>query len=285
VNKKVTILFWVLSLILTLVIAVYQRLTGPTHPVKGQETIGDSVVTYRLLRSYTEFQPVPVRVNVQDPDVTSQLLFRRFKTDDPWGAVDMRRVGDVLEAEIPGQPRAGKVEYSVRLSRGDKQVTLNQGRALVLRFKGAVPAFVLILHILFMFISIWLAIRTGLEALRKNGAYGALVNWTLLTVFIGGMILGPIVQKFAFSDFWTGFPFGTDLTDNKTLLAVIFWVAAYFLKNKSRWWVFAAAILMIAVYLIPHSVMGSELDYNSGKLRNKYTYHIIGNETGKPLVS
>ncbi len=274
VNKKTTIFLWILSLIMTLTIAVYQRLTGPTHPAKGTETVGEAVVNYRLLRSFTEFQHVPVAISAPDRQVTAQLLFRRYKADDPWTAADMKRNGDLLEGQIPGQPRAGKVEYSIQLTRGNETLTLNKGRSLVLRFKGAVPAFVLIIHILFMFASIWLAIRTGLEALRKNPKYDKLVNWTLSAVFIGGMILGPVVQKFAFSDFWTGFPFGTDLTDNKTLLAVIFWVAAYFLKKRSKWWVLAAAILMIAVYLIPHSAMGSELDYKTGRMNNKYSYNL-----------
>jgi hypothetical protein len=40
------------------------------------------------------------------------------------------------------------------------------------------------------------------------------------------MILGPVVQYYAFGEFWTGVPFGWDLTDNKTLVAVIFWALA-----------------------------------------------------------
>jgi hypothetical protein len=31
-------------------------------------------------------------------------------------------------------------------------------------------------------------------------------------------------------------------------------------------------VMMIVVYLIPHSVLGSELDYESGKMRNKYSF-------------
>lgn len=284
-NKKTTIFLWIFSLIITLTIAVYQRRTGPTYPVKGTEQVGEAVVNYRLLRSSTEFEKVPVVIHAADKDVAGQLLYRRYNADDPWTVVDMARNGEVLEGSIPGQPRAGKVEYSIQLERGNDRLTLNGGRSLVLRFKGAVPTFVLIIHVLFMFVSIWLAIRTGFEALRKNPKYDKLVNWTLGTVFIGGMILGPVVQKFAFSDFWTGFPFGTDLTDNKTLLAVIFWIVAYFLKKHSKWWVVAAAVMMVVVYLIPHSVMGSELDYKTGQMKNKYSYETIRQFPDKPLVS
>ena len=129
-----------------------------------------------------------------------------------------------------------------------------------------------------MFLGIWLAIRTGLEALKKAGKPEKLIPWTLAVTFIGGMILGPIVQKYAFGAFWTGFPAGTDLTDNKTLLAFLFWLMAFLLRKKSRWWALAAAILMIIAYLIPHSVAGSELDYASGRLKN---VHALNRESGE----
>ncbi len=79
------------------------------------------------------------------------------------------------------------------------------------------------------------------------------------------MILGPIVQKYAFGEFWTGFPNGTDLTDNKTLIAFIGWLLALFAvvkEKKQKFWVGFATLLMFVVFLIPHSVMGSELDYS-----------------------
>jgi hypothetical protein len=50
------------------------------------------------------------------------------------------------------------------------------------------------------------------------------------------------------------------------LFAVAFWLAAFFLRKKSRWWTLAATGLMIAVYLIPHSILGSELNYETGKV-------------------
>jgi uncharacterized membrane protein YozB (DUF420 family) len=271
VNWKKSILLWLLSLVLTLMVAIYQRMTGPTHPVRGKQTVKGETIQYRLLRSYTEFEGLPVQIRAVAPKISGQLMFRRYKTDDPWTERSMKREKQILKAEIPGQPRAGKVEYLIRVEINGERVFLNDGKPIVARFKGKVPTTFLIIHVILMFMGIWLALRTGIEALRKSGNFRRLVNWTLAVVFLGGMIFGPIVQKYAFGDFWTGFPFGIDLTDNKTLLAVIFWLAAFFLKKKSRWWVVAAAVLMLIVYLIPHSVLGSELDYNTGQMKNKYS--------------
>jgi hypothetical protein len=74
------------------------------------------------------------------------------------------------------------------------------------------------------------------------------------------------VQKYAFGAYWTGFPLGGDLTDTKILFVFCFWLAAFFLRRRSRWWTIAATVLMVAVYLIPHSILGSELDYKTGKV-------------------
>jgi len=180
----------------------------------------------------------------------------------------MVREGDELVAYLPAQPPAGKLEYFVELSNQGQTVQLVKD-AIVIRYKGRVPPFILIPHIFFMFFAMLFSLRTGIEAFVK-GPY--LLKYTILTtifLIIGGGMLGPVVQKYAFGAYWTGWPFGHDLTDNKTLIALLGWVIAWnrIRKNPAnRGWAIAAAIILIAVYLIPHSVLGSELDYGNGQV-------------------
>jgi hypothetical protein len=178
----------------------------------------------------------------------------------------MEKNGHVYTAAIPSQPPAGKVVYKVRVSNGADDQWLNHNRPVVARFKGKVPLVLLTVHVIFMFAGLLLGIRTGLEALNKSGKLENLVFLTLAVTFLGGLILGPLVQYYAFGALWTGFPLGRDLTDNKTFLVVAFWVMAFFMQKKSRYWMIAATMLMILVYLIPHSVLGSELNYQTGKV-------------------
>jgi uncharacterized BrkB/YihY/UPF0761 family membrane protein len=100
---------------------------------------------------------------------------------------------------------------------------------------------------------------------RKYKIYGLL---TLVILFIGGIILGPIVQKYAFGELWTGVPFGWDLTDNKTLIAFVFWIIAVLMNRKKehKAWTIIASVVLILIFSIPHSLFGSELDYESGKV-------------------
>ncbi|PLX11916.1 MAG: hypothetical protein C0594_03040 [Marinilabiliales bacterium] len=119
-----------------------------------------------------------------------------------------------------------------------------------------------------MFAAMLLSNLSALLAVAKRKKYRLYAMLAFLSLAIGGMILGPIVQKFAFGEFWTGIPFGYDLTDNKTLIAFIFWTLAFILNLKGRrpWVVVLAAVILLAVYSIPHSMMGSELNYSSGQI-------------------
>ena len=81
-----------------------------------------------------------------------------------------------------------------------------------------------------------------------------------LLVF-GGFVLGPIVQKLAFGAYWTGIPWGYDLTDNKMLIGGVAWIlAAVQLRGgrQARVAVVVATIVTMVVFAIPHSVWGSE---------------------------
>ncbi len=174
-----------------------------------------------------------------------------------------------MTGELPAQPPAGKLMYKVAINSGEQTQYLRE-EPVVIRFKGAVPLYILLPHILIMFMAMLYSTRTGIETLRKGNKTKNYTLITLLLLAAGGMILGPVVQKYAFGALWTGWPFGHDLTDNKTLVAFLAWIVAYLRLRKNsdnRGWAIAAAVILLLVYLIPHSMFGSELDYSTGNIR------------------
>ena len=267
-TKRKSLGLWLLALALTVVLAVYQRLNGPTQPLRGSVEIGGAKVAYKFLRSWTSHEPLPVRVS-GDGIVALRLLHRRYPLleGEAWSSTWTRAAENgSFRAFVPGQPAAGKVAYKVEVMTQSGAFRLNGGRPIVARFKDKVPAALLIVHILFMFSGLLLAFRAGLGAWLREAGWPRLTAWTLGVTVVGGLILGPIVQKFAFGAYWTGFPLGRDLTDSKTLFVALFWLAAHLLRKKGRWWTVTAALLMLIVYLIPHSLLGSELNYRTGKI-------------------
>jgi hypothetical protein len=266
-KKYKSLLIWIFAILFTLGIAIYQRVTGPTYPVSGKVTIHNKEIKFKLPRTSDSETGELVSIKVADNSVKGVFEYKRYKSNDTLTSVEMKRDGEFLIATVPPQPSAGKVQYKVTLVSGNEKMTLSDDWV-VLRYKGAVPLGVLIPHIFLMFIAMLFSTRTGLEALFKGFSTYRYCFVTLVTLFIGGGILGPIVQKYAFGAYWTGWPFGHDLTDNKTVVALLFWGIAFFklAKNKqNRKWAIIAAIMLLAVYLVPHSVLGSEIDYTQVK--------------------
>jgi len=277
-------ILWTLAVILMLGAAYYQRTTGPTKPLRGEISVGGEAVRYRLPRSEESVRDLRVAVPSPAPGSTGRVLWRRYPTDEGFTVTRMSPETDeegheILTASLPAQPAAGKLEYRIEVGTPVGILHIPEGGGfdprdavtVVMRYKDPVPLPVLISHIAFMFFAVLVGMRAGLGALAAPGNVRRL-SWTTLGLMtVGGMILGPIVQKYAFGAYWTGFPWGYDLTDNKTLIMWLAWIVACAALGRrgrtdvpgwrGRLTVFVAAVVMTVVYLIPHSLRGSELDY------------------------
>ncbi len=254
--------YWLLAIIITLVLSVYQRVTGPTHPKRVTIELNGESYKQKLPRSGVQQDEIVTLKDLPE-DAIVQLHYRRFPTKDAYSTVDFRRKDNSWQAILPVQPVAGKLQYYISVN--GKSYPDNE--PLLIRFRHDVPASILVPHILFMFASMLFAVYTFLLVVKCK-PYKKWLWITVGTLFVGGFVLGPLVQHVAFGPWWTGFPYGTDLTDNKTLLSFLFFLAALAtLKWKYNKWVVGLAVLfMIAIFSIPHSAYGSEYDYSTQQL-------------------
>ena len=265
-------LLWVLAVVLMMTSAVYQRRTGPTYPLRGTVAISGATHSYKFLRSNNSTHDARVEFPRGTGEIDGRLFYKRYPTAEPFTEVLMVAEEDQLVGLLPAQPPAGKLEYYVQIGGpgGTVRIPEDPAENVIIRFKGAVPAAVLVPHILFMFFSMLIGMRAALGAIFAQDTMRRYAWIALIGISVGGMMLGPIVQKFAFGAFWTGFPFGFDLTDNKTLIMWTVWVVACLVIGRSprkderlgRLAVVLAALVMTVVFLIPHSMRGSELDYD-----------------------
>lgn len=262
---------WIIAAIITVAAAVYQRTTGPTYPLKGDKVIHGQKISFKLKRSAETGKNAIIEAPVIK-GVQAFVAYKRYKTNDSLTYLPMSLNKEGLfEANLPSLPAAGKFVYNVHYqSENDKNYwEILSDKDIVIRFKGEVPAWVLILHILFIFSAMLFSNFAGFASVWQPQITLKWSKITLLLLVIGGFILGPIVQKYAFGAFWTGFPFGYDLTDNKVLLSVLMWVISFLIyrKNKNPKWFLLAAVTTFLIYLIPHSMFGSELDFNTGVIK------------------
>jgi hypothetical protein len=271
-----SILWWIFALFFTIAMARYQKMTGPTYPISGKTTLNGNEIKYELIRTAENDGDAEIAFHVPDTSITGSITYKRFKSHDSLTTVPLTRKNDTLFFMMPKQPAAGKMMYEVVLNVGEQQVILKakDNDFVVMRFKGPVPMSVLLPHIIFMFLGLLFSTRTAIEALRGGARTFKLALWTLGFLILGGLILGPVVQKYAFGAYWTGWPFADgvsfnlfamgDLTDNKTLIMVLAWILAIFKLKKdpnNKFWPVFAAVTVLIVYLIPHSMLGSEIDH------------------------
>ncbi len=290
-QNKNSIIYWTIAIVISLAAMLYQRATGPTYPLKVQTTLNNQTYNFKLLRSHGGKEDCKVEFIFDDKEIDGSVFYKRYKSKDPWTEVKFnketveaqeekkllglltiqpKRTGNEikLSASLPWQPPAGKLSYYIQFNTPNKKIYIQKEEPVVIRFKGAVPTTILAPHIFFMILTILFSSAAAIFAINKHKNYLKYSYFAIGFVIVGGLILGPIVQKYAFNEYWAGIPYGYDLTDNKTLIMFLAWVVAlighYF--TKSRWFIIGAYVVVIGIYLIPHSTMGSELNYETGSI-------------------
>ena len=255
--------YWLLAIVITLVLSVYQRMTGPTYPMKVAVELNGESYKVKLPRSGVQHDEMVMLKGISS-DAEAQLHYRRYPLADEYTTVDFKWDHHEWQAALPVQPVAGKLQYYITVDGRDYL----KDEPVVIRFRNDVPASILIPHILLMFGAMLFAVYTFLLVVTHKD-YKRWLKITVATLFVGGFILGPLVQHAAFGPWWAGFPYGTDLTDNKTLISFLFFLAALAtIKWKyNKWVVVLAVLMMIAVFTIPHSAYGSEYDYTTQQLK------------------
>jgi hypothetical protein len=230
-SRRSSGLLWITAFVVTVLLAVFQRMTGPSYPIRGTASLptGESL-RYGLPRSNEGRDTLRIAIAAPSNATRANLEWRRYPTDEPFQSQAM---------------------------------TAN---AVVARYRAGVPAHVLFPHILAMFLSMLVSSRALFEVFRPGAPRArGLVLLSMALLVVGGLMLGPLVQKYAFGAYWTGWPYGHDLTDNKTLIAFLAWLPATILawrRAKTRLAVALGWLVMMGIFLIPHSARGSQLDWS-----------------------
>jgi hypothetical protein len=205
-----------------------------------------------------------------------RLLFRG-RGMEQFATTYMGKAGtpSVFQASIPHHERGAWVDYKIEVHGiGGELLTFpgiaGEGIYYSVRFKGSVPKFWLVLHIVTMFLGLLLflvAAYLSWKYLKARGGYEGIEKislWGLALLFIGGFPLGFLMGYYTFGKPWTGFPLGGDVTDTKTLIVFVYWLIAIFFRARSsedetkqrryaRLVIWGAALAAF-IYLIPHSI-------------------------------
>ncbi|HVP37233.1 MAG TPA: hypothetical protein VMT04_09585 [Terriglobales bacterium] len=221
-----------------------------------------------------------------DENYSLYLFYKIGKGESQFTSLKMQPVegtNDQFSAVIPSQPKGKRAYYYLSLSdsQGKKILTLPEkidllNNPFLIKFKGKVPPYVIVPHVLFMFASVFFVflvmfasweILWGKDSLRKLSLDSL---WALILSFVGGVPLGILMTSLTFGETWGGFPVFTDITDSKTSILIFYWLifvilikGSAFKKDKTKnllpdkilaWFGILGYILTLAIYLIPHSI-------------------------------
>jgi len=69
------------------------RLTGPTYPLEGKISIGNSKVSYKLERSHVNTEDYEIKISAPDTNIQGFLLYRIFRSQNEWTKQELVRKG------------------------------------------------------------------------------------------------------------------------------------------------------------------------------------------------
>jgi hypothetical protein len=269
----------VIALIVTIALLGAARRLTSGKPRDVHVNAGDVQIWHRTVTAhYGSGQPI-IEVKLEAPPESRIVV--HFKTPDnpkeqKRGLVSIGN-GRYI-AHLPPYDIGARIRYALVLTKPDgSRVRVPSGdRYYVIKFKGRASQAVLAAHIVCMFAAFFFMVLTLFGAIRilrgfedKRRTVSA-ARWALFLSFIGGWPLGLILNKQTFGVAWEGYPFGYDITDNKTQIVFIFWLVSLLLvwgsfvgrgEDRDRigrkgfaWSMIACFFVSLALYILPHSL-------------------------------
>jgi len=259
------------------------RLTDPSAPIN-----------YVLVPDRSEYGHSGhfIRVDVwptgENKELSVKVLFKK-KTDDKFYEGNMQRVmeSNVYAFIVPPLEKGQRWFYYIQAAgAGGNAVKIPPNapdKPLPwVTYEGRVSLYILSIHIALVVGSIFFLIHAlyfSLLILTRARASDSptlmkcyrsvMLGW--LSFFLGAVPLGIYVSYVTFGagNQWGAFPFGKDITDNKTQLEIIIWLiilltridllkgkpsAARVTARAFTWLVVVGIVVTAAVYMIPHSL-------------------------------
>jgi len=224
---------------------------------------------------------ITIQAEVTGGPPTSQMsafIFHRAGKG-PFEVTEMR----VLEpgryfGTVPPRQRGEKIQYYIE-ARTESDIVArvpakHKGEGFVITVKGVPNRYLLIIHIVVVFVALFFFLFSGYlsyRALRHRRSLLYIPRVAFLgtvAFFVASIPLGMIVAYQTFGTAWTGFPVGRDFTDSKSLVILIWWIVCAVIYRGSLWRKdpthdllpmvtlpyahLAGAALTLVLFLIPH---------------------------------
>lgn len=268
------------GVILTLALFVLARRLSMNRPREIEVEEGGLRISHVTVLEQVGPGEPSVELTVSPGTGDNPRIQFKSKYSDGIEELPMTRSGDgVWTAKLPDLGKGRRLSYAFLVT-GPGGATIRlparSGQFFLIKYKGEYSIPVVVLHVIFLFGAFFFMIQSMMGAVRilksKEGKAPTvrMTRGVMLFTFVGGWPLGWILNYQRFGVMWEGFPFGYDITDNKTQLIFIFWMVTVLLvrgsffgrgeeKDVAGARGFALAVLIsfvvsVALYILPHSL-------------------------------
>ncbi len=225
----------ILAVLLTVLLLGIARRTSMRHSLEYlTETHGITFTHETATEGFSDGAQVALKATKTDTEVA--VVRFSDQPGGPYQELNMTPENGVYKVTLPAKEKGSKQYYHIEVYKNNiKIATFPTAGDQVIKFKGNVTHVVLVAHILCMFATIFfglMAVFTSIDLARGKGDARLSILYVLLTfasAYIGGIPLGIVVFRQTFGGSgWGGWPLGTDITDTKTELLLLFWLITLF---------------------------------------------------------
>jgi hypothetical protein len=264
---------YVAALALTILLLGVARRISTRHPADYSVEAGGITLSHRTVTE--DFGDGPkINIEATSTEGLTSVVYYSLIEGGPYTTDSLSRMPDGFSVTLPVLEKGNRWYYHIKVSQAEKEIAkFPPGPDQFIKFKGHVPAYILIPHIFCMFATIFfglLTVFTSISVVRGKAVIRQSVRyllWTVIFAFIGGFPLGYIVAYLAFGQGWGGIPIGWDITDNKTVILFLFWLVTLILTrgglkgdrmaiSKKAYMSLAITSFIVTVlaFIIPHSI-------------------------------
>jgi hypothetical protein len=209
-----------------------------------------------LPRSHKGMNDCSLEIPTNDKTLSARLFFKKYPTDDEYVSIPFIRNENMLTTLLPYQHPNEQLAYYLEFTQSNgKVVYVAKENPVVIQFKGEVPNWLRIAHASAMSLALFFSILLGFMTWLKVKIKYVKVYLPTILLFIGGLLLGPMVKFYTSGEYWTGIPIHYSFTESLTLLAFIAWLTAFYINKKrdNSISIYVALIVTLTIFFFPHS--------------------------------
>jgi hypothetical protein len=269
----------IIALLCTLVLLGAARRFTSGKPRDLHVEDGDIKLWHRTVTEHFGPGQPHIKATLEAPSMSKIVLHYKTPDDPAERKLGLFFIGNrQYSGYLPIYGIGSRIKYALTVTRPDGSVVRvpEGGKYYVLKFKGKAAKEAIAAHVVCMFGAFFfmtLALFGALGILRRGEGKRRAVSaarWALFFTFMGTWPLGLLLNWQTFGVLWEGYPFGRDITDNKTQIVFAFWLASLLLVRGSlfgrgeerdrlgpkgfAWAIVASFAVSLALYLLPHSL-------------------------------